>query len=128
MNKITPREFVNVNIAFASFLDGERIGQESIDTSGNEYMWAGTVLGWIRTAANGAAHVTDPSLTMIKYTGSGYTYICEAAIGTARSTAGWRVLRITDATGDTVYAGTGLFAHAATSLAVVAALTYTLGA
>ena len=76
---------------------------------------------------HGPAHVTDPSLTMIKYTGSGYTYICEAAIGTARSTAGWRVLRITDATGDIVYAGTGLFAHAATSLAVVAELTYTLG-
>lgn len=57
MNKISPREFINVNIAFASFLDGERIGQESIDASGNEYVWSGTVLGWIQTASNGAAHV-----------------------------------------------------------------------
>lgn len=76
----------------------------------------------------GAGLVADPSLTLVKYTGSGYTYLCEAAPGTARSTAAWRVCRITDATGDCVYAGTGLPQHAATDLATVAALTYTLGA
>lgn len=77
--------------------------------------------------ANGAIHTSDPALTLVKYSGSGYTYLCEAAIGSARSGSVWRVARITDATGDIVYAGTGLFAHAATDLATVAALTYTLG-
>jgi len=75
-----------------------------------------------------AAHVTDPPYTLIKYSSGGYTYLCEAKIGTARSTAAWRVQRITDATGDIVFAGTGLFAHAATDASTVAALTYTLGA
>ena len=78
-------------------------------------------------------HVTSPSYSFVKYAGSGYTYLAEAALGTARSTAAWRVSRITDATGDIVYAGVagttvGTFAFAATDLATVAALTYTLGA
>ena len=69
----------------------------------------------------------------VKYTGSGYTYLAEAAPGTARSTAAWRVARVTDATGDIIYAGAagttvGTFAFPATDLATVAALTYTLGA
>jgi len=68
------------------------------------------------------------ALTLVKYSGSGYTYICEALVGTARSTAAWRVMRITDATNDIVYAGTGAFDQVATNLAAVAALTYTLGA
>jgi len=85
-------------------------------------------LGLQKFTAEGAGLVADPILTMVKYSGSGYTYLCEAAPGTARSTAAWRVCRITDASGDCVYAAAGLFAHAATSLAVVAALTYTLGA
>lgn len=72
--------------------------------------------------------LVDAALTMLKYTGSGYTYLCEASPNTARSGATWRVMRITDATGDTVYAGAGKFEHAATDLATVAALTYTLGA
>lgn len=84
-------------------------------------------------STSGAAHVTAPALTVVKYTSGGYTYICEAVMGTARSTAAWRVMRITDATGDIVYAGVagttvGTFAFAATDAATVAALTYTLGA
>lgn len=90
-------------------------------------------LAWNQISTSGAAHVTDPSYTLVKYTGSGYTYLCEAVMGTARSTALWRVTRITDTTGDIVYAGVagttaGTFAFAATDLATVAALTYTLGA
>lgn len=82
-------------------------------------------------STNGAPHFTSPSYSFVKYTGSGYTYLCEAAMGTARSTSAWRVARITDATGDIVYAGAvgatvGTFAFAATDLATVAALTYTL--
>lgn len=70
----------------------------------------------------------DPALTLVKYAGGGYTYYCEGMPGTARSTALWRVMRITDATGDVVYAGNGSASHAATDLATVAALTYTLEA
>jgi hypothetical protein len=72
--------------------------------------------------------------SMVKYTGGGYTYLCEASPGTARSSSAWRILRITDATGDMLYASQadggerGEFSHAATDLATVAALTYTLGA
>ena len=88
---------------------------------------------WNPISIGGAGHVTDPSYTLVKYTGSGYTYLCDAVMGTARSTAAWRVFRVTDATGDGVYAGVagttvGTFAFAATDLATVAALTYTLGA
>lgn len=72
--------------------------------------------------------VADPPMSMVKYAGSGYTYLCEAPPGTARSTASWRVMRITDASGDCVFAGTGAFGHAATDLATVAALAYTLEA
>lgn len=96
------------------------------DSIGDVWTWYGSY--WVKTITDGAVHVTDPSYSLVKYSGGGYTYYAEAAIGTARSTAAWRVSRITDATGDALYAGTGLFAHAATSLAVVAALTYTLGA
>lgn len=75
-----------------------------------------------------ALATTSPIYTLVKYAGAGFTYFCNAVPGTARSTATWRVSRLTDATGDIVYAGTGLFEHAATDLATVAALTYTLGA
>ena len=79
---------------------------------------------------NGAALVTAPPLTYVKYTDATYEYYCEAAVGTARSTAAWQVSRKTLATGDVIYAGTGAFAYAATNLAAVqaATLTYTLGA
>ena len=82
---------------------------------------------------DGAAHVTDPLLTTVVYAGSGYTYICKAPMGTARSTAGWQIARFTDSNGDKVFAGAvgstvGTFAFAATDLATVAAHTYTLGA
>ena len=70
----------------------------------------------------------DPPLSFVSYSGGGYTYLCEAPVGTARSTASWRVTRITDATNDAIFAGTADFEHAATDLATVAALTYTLGA
>lgn len=67
-------------------------------------------------------------LTYVTYSDATYTYYCEAPVGTARSTARWQVSRKTNATGDIIYAGTGAFDQAATSLAVVGALTYTLGA
>ena len=119
--------YVNVGIAFASFVDGVSVEYDrSISDTGVVYEWTGAA--WQVISTGGAAHVTDPSLTLLKYASGGYTYLCEAEIGTARSTAAWRVTRITDATGDMVFAGTGLFAHAATDAATVAALTYTLGA
>lgn len=82
---------------------------------------------------DGALHTTSPAYTLVKYAGGGFTYFCNAVPGTARSTAAWRVSRLTDATGDIVYAGAvgstvATFAFAATDLATVAALTYTLGA
>ena len=80
-----------------------------------------------------SAQDNNQNFTFVKYSGSGYTYLAEAQLGTARSTSEWRVTRITDATGDIVYAGTagvnvGAFDFPATDLATVAALTYTLGA
>lgn len=76
---------------------------------------------------SGAAHVTNPALTYVSYSDATYTYYCEASPGTARSTAAWQISRKTNATGDIVYAETGAFNQPATSLAVVGALTYTLG-
>ena len=71
--------------------------------------------------------IESPS-TFIKYSDATYEYYCESAVGTARSTTAWRVLRKTLSTGDLVYAGTGHAEHAATDLTTVGALTYTLGA
>lgn len=53
------RRFVNVNVAFANFVDGESVGNESIDTSGNLYEWRGLALGWVQTHSRGAALVSD---------------------------------------------------------------------
>jgi hypothetical protein len=71
--------------------------------------------------------VSKPT-SYIKYTDAPYEYYCQAAVASARSDAVWQVIRKTIATGDMLYAGTGLAAHAATDIATVAALTYTLGA
>lgn len=76
----------------------------------------------------GAVLASEPRLTFVKYAGGGYTYLCQAAIGSARSAAVWQIVRKTDATGDMVYGGTGAFDLAATDLATVALHTYTLGA
>jgi hypothetical protein len=102
--------------------DGERGGVEIevFETSPGLYALQGMV--------GDASKVSAPTLTFVKYTGGGYTYWCEAAIGSARSGSVWMVARVTDATGDIIYAGTGVFDQAATDLATVAALTYTLGA
>jgi hypothetical protein len=86
---------------------------------------------WL-TGTNGAAHVTNPQYTFTKYSAGGYTYIREAIMGTAKSAHLWRVLRVTDATGDMVYATgddgvIGSFTCIGTDAGVVG-LTYTLGA
>lgn len=99
-------------------------GEYSLDRD-TGHVFLRTATGW--TPQEGV------ELSMVKYAGSGFTYIAEAVMGTARSTAAWRVMRITDASGDIVYAGSvgttaGTFSFAATDLATVAALTYTLGA
>lgn len=78
-------------------------------------------------SGNPAGNTTESPVSFIKYSDATYEYFCEAAPTTARSTAAWRVLRKTIATGDMVYAGTGLAEHAATDLSTVGALTYTLG-
>lgn len=53
------RRFVNVNVAFADFIDGESVGNESIDTSGNLYEWQGPALGWVQTHSGGKALVSN---------------------------------------------------------------------
>lgn len=122
MIKIT-REYNTASLRTASEA-GVLAGEYALDKdTGNVFKRTST--GW------------DPQdgveLNLVKYSGSGFTYIAEAVMGTARSTAAWRVFRTTDASGDIVYAGVvgttaGTFAFAATDLATVAALTYTLGA
>lgn len=79
-------------------------------------------------STNSAAHVTSPAESIVNYSDATYAYYCVALPGTARSTAAWQVFRKTIATGDIVYAGTGAYNNAATDLATVSALTYTLGA
>jgi len=46
---------------------------------------------------------TNQLQRLIDDTGT-YIYIGEAVAGTTQSTAGWRIKRITSATGDTIYA------------------------
>lgn len=71
----------------------------------------------------------DQPLNFVKYSDATYEYYCEAFPGSsaARSLPVWRVLRKTISSGDMVYAEGGEFEHAATNLATVAALTYTMG-
>jgi hypothetical protein len=75
-------------------------------------------------------YVSDAALNMQPYSDGGFTYYCEAAPGPAAALSApvWRVARVEDAIGKTIYAGTGGFDQPATNLATVAALTYTLGA
>jgi len=84
--------------------------------------------GWVQQkgTAGGAGHAIDPPLEYVTYAGGGFTYYCSAVPGTALATEAWQVARKRDASGTISYAGTGLFAHAANSLAVVANLSYTL--
>ena len=77
---------------------------------------------------SGTLTAADSALTFVTYSETGYEYYCEAAVGSALSDSVWQVIREDTATGFFVYAGTGLPAHAATDLATVKALTYTLGA
>lgn len=81
-------------------------------------------------ASNFALHTVSDPLNFITYSDATYEYYCETPPGpsVARSSAIWRVARKTIATGDVIYAGTGKPEHAATNIATVAALTYTLGA
>lgn len=124
----TPRTIYGTNAERLAIVNADIDGKYALfyETDTNaEYEWKGSK--WVQTRTNGAAHTTSPAYTFVTYSDATYTYYCEAVIGTARSTAAWQVSRKTTATGDIVYAGTGAFAHAATSLAIVTALTYTLG-
>lgn len=51
------RRFINVNVALASFTDGDTVGDESLDDYGNLYLWGGAVLGWVQTGTFGARNV-----------------------------------------------------------------------
>lgn len=88
--------------------------------TGKAATWLGSV--------HGALFTTSPPLTLIEYSDATYKYLCEAKPESARSDTVWQVLRITLATNDATFAGTGKFEHAATNIATVTALTYTLGA
>jgi hypothetical protein len=71
-----------------------------------------------------AASYNDPALALIvdSTTTAGFTYLCEAQPGTAAATAAWRISKITDATGVTVWAdGNGNFDNVAADRA---SLTY----
>ena len=57
-----------------------------------------------------------------------YEYHCYAMPGKAKSDSAWKVVRQALDKSSMVLAGTGAFDQPATSLAVVKALTYTLGA
>ena len=72
--------------------------------------------------------IISVALTLVQYSDATYNYYCESGPKNARSAAVWRISRKTIATGDIVYAGVGGFDHAATNLATVTALSYTLGA
>lgn len=81
-------------------------------------------------ATNYALNTVSGPLNFIKYSDATYEYYCETPPGpnVSRSSPIWSVTRKTIATGDMVMAGRGQPEHAATNLATVAALTYTLGA
>lgn len=68
---------------------------------------------------NGAAQVSDAALDYIPYSDATYDYYCEAAPGTALSTAAWRIARKNISTGQIEYASLGAFSNAATDLAAV---------
>lgn len=68
------------------------------------------------TPVNGAMPVSDGALAAKITSSGGYTYVGEAAPGTAQATAAWRCCRI-DSTGTTVWAdGDGNFDNVATDL------------
>lgn len=67
---------------------------------------------WLSGMVNGAALVSDAALAFRKddTTTAGYTYMGEAAPGTATSAAAWRVSRLNQSTSTIEYAdGDGAF-------------------
>jgi len=64
----------------------------------------------------------EPILT--KYTGGGYTYLCEAPPGAVLTEARWKITRINDATGEMRYADAGSWKNLATDYATVSGLSY----
>lgn len=60
---------------------------------------------------NGAACVTDPARTRKMVDTGTYTYIGYAVPGAATSAAYWQVQRITNASGDRLFAAAGAFSQ-----------------
>ena len=85
-------------------------------------------LGSVRQAFtdDGAAHVTDGALASGPiYTNGTYNYFGEAVPGSALTAAVWRVSRMSISTSQVEWAdGNGNFDNVYTSLAVVAALSF----
>lgn len=61
--------------------------------------------------SGGAAWATDPAWTVLIDDAGTYTYIGEAAPGSATSGAAWRISRITNATGSTYWAAAARFSQ-----------------
>lgn len=87
--------------------------------------------GLQKYSPDGEAHIIASALNYKPYADATYKYYCESAGGSALTDAVWRITRVTISDGTTTYAGTvatfGAFSFAATSLAVVQALTYNNG-
>jgi hypothetical protein len=69
--------------------------------------------------SDGTTHTTQPTYDLAPiYEAGGYKYFCEAAPGTALTTAAWKITRIKTTDGQVSYAGTtgawGLFNQVAT--------------
>lgn len=86
----------------------------------------GSLLGGI----NGAGFVDNPPYGSFEYQDATYLYQCEFVAGptAARSNPAHRVIRTTLADNTVIPAGVGGYDHAATDIATVQLLTYTLGA
>lgn len=72
---------------------------------GDRYKWNGSA--WEQISTAGARHTTSPGWKTLQADDGTYHYYGEAIAGTATSAAAWRVSRVTNATGDEYFAGTG---------------------
>ena len=74
-----------------------------------QYYDPSTGLFHVAESTGGTAHVTSPPLKMEKAIVGDVTYYGEAVPATLTSVAAWRVFKVTGATGQILYAGTGTF-------------------
>ena len=90
--------------------------EESIDLSNN---WLEKIVDIISIST-----LVEETYQRVVYEDATFMYICHAPAGVPRASAGWRVQRFTESTGERLLTETNIFDQQATDLETVAAISF----